>query len=247
MKRLRRITDSEIIAEFLHNEFYERDFDHDRERFTAVVEDPDLGNELENAVRRALLFRRRGPMWRELPPDTQWWEVELEPADVARLRVFPRAHWRRIAKDSFFLPDIVTRLAAGNVGRREQAFLAKLRAIAASLPSATRRSTVLLIAIDDEHPVTIYEGNHRLTAALLNDPALLARLRVACAFSPRMAENVWYSTKLRTFGRYLFNRLRHLVDKEADVERVLSAMPPAPQAVPDGGTTALAEKATEVK
>ena len=35
-----------------------------------------------NAIRRALLFRRRGHMWRELPSDTQWWEVTLEADDL---------------------------------------------------------------------------------------------------------------------------------------------------------------------
>src|SRR5581483_1091391 len=73
MKRLRRVTEAEVISEFLRNEFYSEEFQHDRTRFESLVLEPDLGNEHENAVRRALLFRRRGHMWRELPTDTAWW------------------------------------------------------------------------------------------------------------------------------------------------------------------------------
>ena len=65
MKKLRRITEAEVIAEFLKNEFYEKDFNHDRERFRGVVTQADVTNEGENAIRRALLFRRRGHMMRE--------------------------------------------------------------------------------------------------------------------------------------------------------------------------------------
>src|SRR6266852_4169505 len=101
MKTLRRVTEAEVISEFLKNEFYQEEFHRDREQFEHLVLDADISNEQENALRRALLFRRRGHMWRELPADTQWWQVQIEPDDLARIRVFPRAHWRKIANGNF--------------------------------------------------------------------------------------------------------------------------------------------------
>ena len=77
MKKLWRVTEPDAIAEFLKAEFYRDEFHRDRESFEHVVMHADLANETENAVRRALLFRRRGHMWRELPADTQWWEVSI--------------------------------------------------------------------------------------------------------------------------------------------------------------------------
>ncbi|HET8667624.1 MAG TPA: oligosaccharide flippase family protein, partial [Terriglobales bacterium] len=91
MKRLRRVTEAEVIAEFLKNEFYHAEFQRDRDRFVRWVVNPDVSNAAENALRRALLFRRRETMWRELPPDTEWFEVEITTADLDRIRVFPRA------------------------------------------------------------------------------------------------------------------------------------------------------------
>src|SRR5205807_3335862 len=64
-----------------------------------ILLDPDLADDRDNAIRRALLFRRRGHMWRELPVDTQWWEVQLELPDLANVRVFPRAHWRKRSEE----------------------------------------------------------------------------------------------------------------------------------------------------
>src|ERR1700751_4723955 len=107
MKRLRRVTESEVISEFLKNEFYHEEFHRDRKQFEHLVLDADITSDEDNMLRRALLFRRRGHMWRELPPDTQWWEVELEFDELTRVRVFPRAHWRKIAGGSFRLGHIV--------------------------------------------------------------------------------------------------------------------------------------------
>src|SRR5215470_5604762 len=101
MKKLARVTESEVIADFLRGEFYHREYDPDRHQFEALVLDPRLSDETENALRRALLFRRRATMWRELPPDTQWWEVELETEDLSRIKVFPRAQWRAVAQGDF--------------------------------------------------------------------------------------------------------------------------------------------------
>ena len=110
MKRLRRVTEAEVIAEFLKNEFYQEEFHQDREQFEDLVLAAQITDEPGNALRRALLFRRRGHMWRELPADTQWWEVQIEPQDLERVRVFPRAQWRRVANGSFLLKDIVKRI-----------------------------------------------------------------------------------------------------------------------------------------
>lgn len=223
MKKLRRATEAEVIAEFLKSEFHEREFDRDRARFAALVAAPDLTSEPENAVRRALLFRRRGHMWRELPADTQWWEVQLDAAHFTRVRVFPRAHWVRLSDGSFYVHDIVARMREREARGKDAAFFAKIRGIAGQLAQKSEPATILLIGVDERAPLTVLEGNHRLTAALLAAPELVGpRFRLVCGFSPRMAESCWYDTNLATLWRYARNRLRNLVDKEADVERVLA-------------------------
>jgi hypothetical protein len=224
MKRLRRVYEPEVISEFLKNEFYQEEFHADRSQFEHLVMDADLGNERDNALRRALLFRRRGHMWRELPVDTQWCEVSLEPGDLDLIRVFPRAQWRRVSNGSFQLTHITERIADIDFsGEKTKAFIAKVHSIAADLKKGTQSSSVLLIGIDEKNPLTVLEGNHRLAAALLVSPGFVqTSFRILCGFSPNMGQSCWYETNFTNLWRYAKNRYRNLFyDREADVYRVL--------------------------
>src|SRR5215469_8841885 len=211
MKVVRRVTEAEVIAEFLKNEFYQREYDQDREQFEQMVLDPDLTNESQNAIRRALLFRRRGHMWRELPLDTQWWQVQIGPEDLPRLRVFPRAHWRKISNGSFGVADIVDRLRKlhGNGGHGH--LISKIQLIRYRLQREATQSSILLIGDDENQPMTILEGNHRFTAAMLVPlQRVQTSFQILCGFSPHMEECCWYVTNLRTLWKYLKNRLRNV-------------------------------------
>ncbi|MDT8066741.1 MAG: hypothetical protein ROO76_01110 [Terriglobia bacterium] len=225
MKRLRRVHEPEVIAEFLKNEFFQEEFHADRSQFEHLVMDANISNERDNALRRALLFRRRGHMWRELPADTQWWEVTLEPEDLSLIRVFPRAQWRCVSDGSFQLTDITERIATADFpGEKTRTFIAKVHDIASDLQNGKNHSSVLLIGIDEMNPLTILEGNHRLTAALLASPELVqTSFRILCGFSPNMATSCWYETNFPNLWRYAKNRLRNLFyDREADVYRILN-------------------------
>ena len=232
MNKLHPVSEAEVIAGFLRNEFFHPEYDRDRTRFESLVANPDLKDAQQNALRRALLFRRRGHMWRELPADTQWWRVEVGVEDVPKLRIFARAHWISIAGGDFRAENVVQRIRSHSYPKRVESFVAKIRSIGESRPRQTEAGPVLLIAIDGSSPLVVLEGNHRVTAALLESCQSLASLDFYCGLSPRMAECCWYRTNLPSLSRYLINRLRNVYDREADVERLLRATgaPPAPSA-----------------
>jgi hypothetical protein len=148
--------------------------------------------------------------------------VSLDLEDLHRIHVFPRAHWRKIADGSFGLGHIVRRIRSTKFHGRTQMFISKIEALSYRLRQHEDNSAVLLITVDEKSPVTILEGNHRLTAALLASPSILqSRFRVMCGFSPRMHQSCWYQTNLANLLRYAKNRLRNFRDREADVYRVL--------------------------
>jgi hypothetical protein len=219
--RLRPATEAEVIAEFLKSEYYHPEFHDDRHTFHQIVNEGDLANQAENALRRALLFRRRGSLWREIPADTEWWEVNLGPEHLERIHVFPRAQWRRFAADSFLLRDVVARIRSdgSRFGPRTQDFLSRIRALSQRLRDYPDKSGILLIGIDEDHPLTIIEGNHRMTAAMLAGPDIASqRFRFFCGFSPHMDECCWYQTTLANLWHYAHHRLGRLIyDREADV------------------------------
>lgn len=227
MKTLRRATEPEVVAEFLKNEFYEPEFHRDRERFERLVLAADLNNATENALRLALLFRRRAVLWRELPADIQWWEVQLDPEDVPKVRVLPRAQWRRLASGSYLVPDVVERLRRAQASHRGGGFYAKIQSLSYRLRQEPDNSSVMLIGIDCESPLTLIEGNHRFTAAMLASPTLVTqRFRFYCGFSPRMDECCWYKTSLPNLWRWAKNRARHFFyDPDAHLQRLQSRQP----------------------
>lgn len=232
MLKLRRLSEDEVLSEFLKNEFYEKQYDRYREKLSRLVYQPDLGSRSENELRRALLFHRRGQMWREIPRDTQWWQVELSPENLARIRIFPRSQWLRVAKGSFSLVEVVERLRTRIASRANNEFLSKIRDLSEGLLEDNTASSVLLIGIDQNSPLTIIEGNHRVAAAMLVSPDLaLSRFRFLCGFSPRMTECCWYRTDVASLWRYGKNRVRYMRhDHHGVIERILQKSPGLPGA-----------------
>lgn len=211
LRRLRPVPEEEIIAEFLRGEFYHPEFDPYRRDFQHLVDHPDLDHAHENFIRRALLFRRRGRLWRELPPGTEWWEIEMTARDLHRLRSFPRNDWRRFASRGFRLTQMVgrieTELARGEQGR----FLKKIGEIACDLQGNDLPDAVLLIGIDEHSPLTIIEGNHRMAAAMLTMPeSAHRRFRFYCGLSPNMNSCCWHKTDLRSLTRYARHTIRYI-------------------------------------
>ncbi|MCU1298841.1 MAG: hypothetical protein JWO91_3119 [Acidobacteriaceae bacterium] len=221
--KIGRVTEDEVVSEFLKSEFYQHEFDDLREAFQEVVASPDLNNEQDNTLRKALLYRRRGRMWRELPPDTDWWDVSITSNDLQRIRVFPRDQWRKHANHSYYLLDTAERIRARILAQSTNTFIAKLRSLSIELASAEGHSSVLLIGIDEKGPLTIIEGNHRMTAAALVSPEQVpVRFRFLCGFSPRMMECCWYQTDLSTLWHYAKNSFVYLfLDRQGVINEAL--------------------------
>lgn len=225
LRRLRRVTQDEVIAEFLRSEFYQDEFSGMRQTFESLVIQPDLSDAHENAIRRALLFRRRGRLWRELPEDTQWWEVELSPEDLGRVRVFARNHWLRYGAPGFLLMETIEKLRERIASQSRDWFIQKLRSLSVDLAQDTRFNSIILITRNGYSPITIIEGNHRMTAAGLVSPATLHnRFRFLCGFSPRMTECCWYRADASTLWHYLWNAFAYyLIDRPKVSATILEA------------------------
>jgi O-antigen/teichoic acid export membrane protein len=225
LHRIRPVDENEVIAQFLESEFFQEEYKSYRDAYAHLVTHPDLGDERENAIRRALLFHRRGRLWRELPQDTEWWEVELEPDDLRRVRIFARNHWLRYGAPSFLLLDTIEAVRSQIEHRSRDPFIRKLRSLSTEMAGDAEYSSVILISIDSTTPLTILEGNHRMTAAALLSPDTLhRRFRFICGFSQHMADCCWYRTDISTLWRYAVNTLAYyLIDRHKLTTAVLQA------------------------
>ena len=107
----------------------------------------------------------------------------------------------------------------------ESAFLLKIAKIGARLHEEDDQlGSVLLIGVNQNEPLTVLDGNHRLVASMLTTPRRTDRLRFLCGLSPRMTECCWYTTNLVTLSRYGRNVLKHLIrNPEAELTRLLQS------------------------
>jgi O-antigen/teichoic acid export membrane protein len=219
---LRPVAEDEVIAEFLKSDFHRHEFREYHETMRDLVRVPDLANPEENAKRRALLFIRHLSLWKELPANTEWFQVEVTEADFDNIRIFPRAQWRRIADGNFS----ATEVAEGMRQRPhllETSFLAKIDAIGDQLRQPdSGLGAVIMIGISESEPLTVLDGNHRLVAAMLSSPTRIKNLKFLCGLSPRMTECCWYNSNLMTLFHYARNVLTHTVrNPEAELARIL--------------------------
>jgi len=227
MKILRRVREEEVIGEFLRNDLENPRFEEYRDAAGSLVSAPDYNDAAENSKRRALLFIPHGSLWRELPKGTEWFEVQMNAADLLHLRAFPRAQWRRLARGDYAMGDIALRIASRisseAAGGR---FFSKIRDLRHWVRQNSDLGAVLLIGLDWHKPFTILDGNHRLVAAILTSPETPQKFRFFCGLSPRMAECCWYRTNIATLFRYGTNLLRYLPhDAEKELERLLQPSP----------------------
>ncbi len=223
VRLVRRVAEDEVIAEFLKSDFHRHEFHEYKESFGDLVLKPNLDDPEENAKRRALLFIRHLALWKELPLNTEWFEVEIDDTDLSRIRIFPRAQWRKVARGSFSATDV----AVGMRTRRsllDAGFLSKIDAIGHKLGrDPSEFAAVILIGLNEQEPLTVLDGNHRLIAALLASPGRLTKLRFLCGLSPHMSGCCWYNSNLVTLFRYGRNVISHAIrNPEAELARLLN-------------------------
>ena len=230
VRLIRRLSENEVIAEFLKSDFRCTEFRDYQETLGEIVLRPNCDDPADNAKRRALLFLRHLALWKELPSDTEWFEVEVNENDLRNIRVFPRAQWRKLAEGNFSITRIAERMRTRQHSL-DRAFLAKIAVIRDMFTQDDPGfAAVILIGINESEPVTILDGNHRLTTAMLTSPQLLRRLRYVCGLSPRMTECCWYNTNIGTLLRYARNLVTHARrNPEAELEHLLDAQGPFPQ------------------
>ena len=223
LRTIRRVSEDEVISEFLKNDFQNPVYEEYREALDPLVTSPDLTSASENARRRALLFMRHGALWRELPDGTEWFELELRPADLERVRVFPRAQWRKLAQGDFSMTRVLRSFRSGHCYEvADKKFLTKILDLSDWVSQSAEVGAVLLIGLTENGPLTILDGNHRLVAAALNSPDAMKKFRLLCGLSPNMAQCCWYKTNLATLCRYGANLLRHVMhDPKAELTRLL--------------------------
>ena len=206
LRLIRPLSEDHVIAEFLKSDFYDPVYQNYQD-MAEIVYKPDLDSKEQNACRRALLYLRHRSLWKEIPENTEWYEVEVRQSDLDQVRVFPRAQWRKVARGDFSITTVANRIRQVPPVKAGD-FVGKIVNLRQGISQeALNSGAVVLIGRDEKSPLTILDGNHRFVAAVLE--GRVNRLRFVCGMSPQMDRCCWYKTNLLSLVRYGVNLLQH--------------------------------------
>jgi hypothetical protein len=188
---LRPSNEDEMVWVFLRGELDSNRFGP---RLRATIDErlllePDLGDDAENALRRAALttlrgFESREGLFHAFPDDVRWEWVTLTPAEVLALRYIEYDYWVELSGGSRLPTDAADRIRAGITVFRvpNDGFFE----LADALGSGLR--TELIVVGGSRDGLVVVEGHARLTAFALRPELLPAELEVLLGSSPRIDE-----------------------------------------------------------
>jgi hypothetical protein len=135
-----------------------------------LIHKPDLANPLQNAQRMSLLYSFRAQILGEIPPDTRWHRVDsLRLGEhIGELRVIRSADWI----DQHAAPADDRSLARVAAWRAKE-----------MTEAPDRWEAPILWGHSERGPLTIIEGNNRLTALAHNQPSSAAPITIYVGLS----------------------------------------------------------------
>lgn len=168
-----RATDDDMVAAFLRAEINSSRYDgyileplRQQGLSRTLIEEPNLADATENAVRKRLLdfrgFRARNALFTRFPMDAQWRRVTLEPNDLGRLRYANYPTWVQLSDGTRLVND-----GARNLRRLpDNPDTYHIYAIAEACQNGIRFPELITAEADDGSLILI-EGHSRATAYLM--------------------------------------------------------------------------------
>ena len=208
VRLIREISEDEVIAEFLKSDFHNPAFQNYRKILALSCSTLTLKTRMKTPY-AVIVCHSAFRSVERASIQMEWYEVKVREPEVAQIRVFPRAHWRKIASGNFSITRIVEGMQRDR-GAVDEHLMVKIAEIRERLVQNDSIGPVILIGVNESEPLTILDGNHRLVAAMFGSPNKVQGLRFLCGFSPRMDECCWYNTNFVTLFRYGRNVLRNV-------------------------------------
>lgn len=164
----------EVLAAWLRAEVDSPRFGHhlpigDVDR--RILENPDLNDPAENALRRHLL-RYRDDILMTIPPDTEWWEAELSADDLAGLYAINYPAWEIYSGGTGRLLAVAEAVRGGlrpaaqdpRIADGLEAIRTNVAGIHRALAGGKTVGGPVLLGRRREGPFTVIEGNKRAAA-----------------------------------------------------------------------------------
>ncbi|MCH8007860.1 MAG: hypothetical protein IIC91_03270 [Chloroflexi bacterium] len=198
MRRLRAISEDEMIAVFLACEFGSFRFGDQLRQLLkrdavepAVIEAPTLASEQQNTYRRRLLGEVRGlgrdtALFHGFPDDVTWERCLLTPNEVSRIEYCNYSYWLELSNGTRKPAEGAARIKQG-VKQIMRQSTKNFRRGAAALRAGTKFREMIL-ATHDRTRLVVIEGHLRLTVYMMEPRLVPDELEVILGSSDRMTD-----------------------------------------------------------
>ena len=198
MRKIRDISEDEMIAIYLHTELYSARFRQKLEMHmqqekidSRIIQEPDWQNASENALRRKLLgvYRGYGQNWdyfTGFPAHVRWERTRLSREELEQVHYIDWEYWLDLTDGTRMAIDGARNALAGKVvyDIRSDGFLS----LADELRQGAQFPPLILVAKDGESPLVVMEGHARLTAYLIAPECIPTELEVIIGYSEKMTD-----------------------------------------------------------
>jgi hypothetical protein len=135
-----------------------------------LIDEPDLGSEVENALRARVLGETRGygrqeGIFSHVPDDAEWFRYELDREELSRVRYVDYSFWNVLSGDTRLAIEAAPKIRDGIVVFGQSTGWAL--ELAREVERGATFPELILVGTGEGGPLTVLEGHARLTAYCL--------------------------------------------------------------------------------
>lgn len=196
MKVLEKISENEIVAEFLKAEINSSRWGEKLEPLLiqgeikkSVLDNPDLKNELENKQREWVLANFRGwkqnkDLFENFPEDIEWYRAILQIDDLKKIKYMNYSYWNELSNHTGLVTEGIKTIKAGIkiYGKSNDGF----KKAAQYVKEGGKFPKLILVAKDKNSQLILLEGHLRATAMLWQEETITDKLEVFVGFSDKI-------------------------------------------------------------
>lgn len=195
MKLLHRISEDEVIAEFLRAEIDSARFAEGIVRAlgdvdVSVIREPDLNDGEQNRIRKQVLGEVRGygrdaSLFENFPDEVEWYAAVMSREELSSVMYIDYSYWNELSRMSRLPGDAAQTIRSGIeiYGVSNDGFLA----IGEAIKRCKTFPRLILVACNARSRIVVLEGHARLTGYFLDRERIPAELEVMIGYSERFA------------------------------------------------------------
>jgi len=193
MKLVNKISEDEVIAEFLKAEINSKRFSNSiiqalKNHKVTILTNPNTKNKEENVIRKSILGVVRGygenrDLFENFPTDVTWYRAIFSKEDLTKVMYIDYSYWNELSNHSR-LPIIASKNIVNDVqiyGVSNDVF----REIYSEIRQEKTFPKLIFVACNENSRIVILEGHARLTAYFLDSTYIPQELEVFIGYSEK--------------------------------------------------------------